>query len=237
MKQVRSQATTLSETTQTLTTMMLGRSNDRFTRLESHPASFNWRAPNLYFADVTDFMSCDAFEIGSDGEHWWWHSADKNGTNFENCPLNDVTELNISLCDPFGLTHRSPKEAAEKMSLRYLGSNGIFDRVAAWKMQRFAETIDATYTEWEIDTKNGLPSEVRDFFSGMISRTRFFYHSTPRKAKFKAPTLLGPLGAKVKPLENGYDHRFVDMSDGSNGTITLRWGQRGPKGTLGSGLN
>lgn len=237
MQGLRSQMTTLSETVQTLSAQMLGPSKDRFTHLESHPANFYWHSPNQYFSDVTDMISCQVFEIGNDGKKWWWHYADATQTNLECCPQSDVREFNSSLCDPFGLRRRTPAEAAKQLGLLYLGSDGGFDRFAAWKTQLNQNDIYATYTEWVIDPNTAMPSEVLGFDSAGMTRSRFFYHQTSPEALFKIPTTRPAQNVSASALEQGYDHRFVDMSDGSDGTIRLRWGQRGKKGTLGSGLN
>ena len=182
-------------------------------------------------------VSSQAFEIGSDGEQWWWHYADGTQTNLESCPWSEVREFNLCLCDPFGLSQQTPAEAAEQLGLRHLGSDGRFDRFAAWRTQLNQNAIYATYTEWVIDANKAMPSEVRTFDSTGTIRTRFFYHQTSPETLFKMPSISVAIQTNAKPLEQGYDHRFVDMSDGSDGTIKLRWGQRGKKGTLGSGLN
>ena len=49
----------------------------------------------------------------------------------------------------------------------------------------------------------------------------------------------GP-GVQLKdplPLDEGYTRRFLNVVDGTNGRMSIRWGRKGPKGTYSSGLN
>ena len=40
-----------------------------------------------------------------------------------------------------------------------------------------------------------------------------------------------------KPLDEDYTRRFLNVIDGTNGRMSVRWGRKGPKGWYSSGLN
>jgi hypothetical protein len=40
-----------------------------------------------------------------------------------------------------------------------------------------------------------------------------------------------------EPLAEGYTRRFLNVHDGSDGRMSVRWGMKGPKGTRSGGLN
>jgi hypothetical protein len=57
--------------------------------------------------------------------------------------------------------------------------------------------------------------------------------------EFRPPSGPGEAAARneLEPMKEGYTRRFLNVSDGSNGRMSVRWGMKGPKGTLSSGLN
>jgi hypothetical protein len=51
------------------------------------------------------------------------------------------------------------------------------------------------------------------------------------------PRLEGLPPTPPEPLDADYTNRFINLGDGSDGNVSLRWGKKGPKGTSSSGLN
>jgi hypothetical protein len=243
MKQKRMQLTSLAERVQNL---MLFQKDGLFYELQSQSATFKWQKPDQYYGDVTDIMSmCTDFRIGSDGQRWWWHEESANTTNFVVCPVKEMHELNISICDPFDLTHMTPAAAALELGLNYVGvSNaGVTDYplLEAWKVDRIPEiTPLGSLIQWRIDPQNYRPAEITMFTSDFVMRMRFLYDAVNKSlpaGDFAVPKLGGLSPTPPETLGNGYTNRFVNLSDGSDGRMSVRWGKKGPKRTSSSGLN
>jgi hypothetical protein len=56
-------------------------------------------------------------------------------------------------------------------------------------------------------------------------------------ADFVAPVIEGQSPVPPEPLDANYTRRFIRLGDGSDGSMSLRWGEKGPKGTSSGGLN
>ena len=102
------------------------------------------------------------------------------------------------------------------------------------------------FHDWSIDAETFLPSRVEtilihsmraysalDFkytrLNQPIPDEEFRPETVARAPRLKAES--GP------PLADGYTRRFINVSDGSNGRMSVRWGMKGPKGISSSGLN
>jgi hypothetical protein len=243
MKRKRMQLTSLSERVQDL---RLHQKEGFFYELQSRSATFKWQKPDQYYGDVTDIMSmCTDFRLGSDGQRWWWHGESAHGTNFVVCPAEEMHELNVSICDPFDLTHQTPAVAAMELGLNYTGVSkaGVTDypQIEAWQIVRRSKAAPfGSLIQWQIDAKNCRPAQITLFGSGYVSRSRFLYDSVNEPlpvGDFAVPKLEGLSPVTPEPLDANYTNRFINFSDGSDGNMSLRWGKKGPKGTSSSGLN
>jgi C-terminal processing protease CtpA/Prc len=243
MKQKRMQLTSIGERVQNL---MLFQKDGLFYELQSGSATFKWQKPDQYYGDVTDIMPmCTDFRIGSDGQRWWWHEESANLTNFVVCPVEEMHELNISICDPFDLTHETLTVAALELGLNYVGvSNaGVTDNplLEAWKVDRIPGiTPLGSLIQWRIDPQNYRPAEITMFTSGLVLRMRFLYDRVNEllpTGDFAVPKLEGLSPAAPETLHKGYTNRFVNLRDGSNGRMSVRWGQKGFQRTYSDGLN
>lgn len=232
MQQRRSQLLSVSERVQYLTqTGKEGVFND----LNSVSAVFKWQKPGQYYADITEpMLSCADFRIGSDGGACWWHAVGSDGkwAKFESCPVSDVQYVNVTICDPFDLVNLRASTAASRRNLVYAGTT------------RFGESecflILAPETRWWIDANSFLPIQVRTRDKDYTVRSRFFYdkvnESLPAQ-EFGAPILSNESPARPAPLEKRYTGRFIQISDGSDGSVSGRWGMQGPGCRSSSGLN
>jgi hypothetical protein len=243
MKKKRTKLTSLAERVQDLT---LFQKDGLFYELRSQSATFKWQKPDQYYGDVTDIMSmCTDFRIGSDGQRWWWHDESYNSTNLVVCSAKEMRELNISICDPFDLTEETPAKAANELGLNYagfskVGAAGCF-QVEAWQINRMQKmTPFGSLIQWRIDSKYYRPAEINAFASGFVFRSRFFYDTVNKPlpaGDFAVPELEGVPPASPEPLDAGYTNRFINLRDGSDGRMSVRWGKEGPKGNSSSGLN
>ena len=243
MKQKRMQLTSLAERVQNL---MLFQKDGLFYELQSQSATFKWQKPDQYYGDATGPMfSCSDFRIGSDGQHWWWHHESSSGANFVLCATNEMQGLNISICDPFDLTDETPTAAATELGLNYAGFSKLDAanclQMEAWQIERIPGMTPSGYLiQWWIDPKNYRPTQITQFSDCFVSRMRFLYDAVnkPLPARdFAVPKLEGLPPTPPEALDMGYTNRFVNLRDGSDGTMSLRWGKKGPEGTSSSGLN
>lgn len=56
-------------------------------------------------------------------------------------------------------------------------------------------------------------------------------------AEFSPPLVEGLPPTELEPLPEGCDRHFLTLRDGAGGNVGLRWGQRGAKKVMSSGLN
>jgi len=233
VKRQRMQMTSVSERVQTLET---GLSDGLFTSLESHYAIFKWQNPDRYYGDVSGRMHLWAFRTGSDGRNWWFHRQLQTGTTLQACPVGDVRKVTVSFCDPFGLTSKTPAQAASDVGLRYAGvaqfEGSDCHLLEAWK--------NGYLTQWRIDSRNYRVAEITRYLPGNVWRDRFFYDSVnqPLSAEmFAVPKIEGQPPTPPEPLDSSYTNRFVRIRDGSDARMSLYWGKAGPKGSSGAGMN
>jgi hypothetical protein len=242
MKHKRMQLTSLAERVQNLT---LNQKDGLFIKLQSQSATFKWQKPDQFYGDATGLMLCSDFRIGSDGQRWWWHMEYADGTKFVVCPAKEMHEWNISICDPFDLIHETPAVAAAELGLNYVGVSKVGDAdyllVEAWQVERIPElTPFGSLIQWWINSQNYRPIQITQFYPGFVSRTRFIYDAVNEPLPmedFAVPKLEGQSPASPEPLDAGYTSRYINLRDGSDGRMSLRWGKKGPGGTSSSGLN
>jgi len=94
--------------------------------------------------------------------------------------------------------------------------------------------------QWQIDRRNYRPVATTQFYTFGVVRQRFLYDAvnTPLpEGDFAVPKLEGLSPTLPEPLDAGYTNRFVNLRDGSDGNMSVRWGKKGPQGTSSSGLN
>jgi hypothetical protein len=110
-----------------------------------------------------------------------------------------------------------------------------------WDIDKLTRmTPFGTLIQWQIDAKTARPAEVRQSSNGFLMRTRFLYDAVnqPLPAKdFALPKVEGVSPAPPEPLDADYTNRFVNLRDGSDGRMSVRWGKQGPKRRSSSGLN
>jgi hypothetical protein len=245
MKQEREQLTSLAERVQNLTQE---KKDGLFVQLRSQSATFKWQNPDQFYGDATGPMvMCTDFRTGSDGQHWWWHleSADTTNFEFQVCPATEIRKLNISICDPFGLTHETPAVAAAKLGLNHtdISEGGAINYllVEAWHIHRIRKGAPfGSLIQWWIDPRNYRPAQITEFTPFGVSRMKFLYDTVNKPlpaVDFAVPRLEGLSPTPPEPLDTDYTNRFINLRDGSDGNMSVRWGKQGPKGTSSSGLN
>lgn len=194
-----------------------------------------------YFGDVSQCMNSSFFQVGSDGGRCWFRFGD----DVTVVPSAEVAQQNVSIAGGFSdLTLQSPQATIEHYQLEHVGLQTIGDRrfhvlrswanVKSWweRMQRVTG-----FQEWLIDDETALLFQIT---SGRVHRTQFVYEAV--NAEIPDDVFAVPMGKGITlkaaaPLGDGYNLRFLNVIDGTNGRMSLRWGQKGAKGVSSSGLN
>lgn len=93
---------------------------------------------------------------------------------------------------------------------------------------------------WWIDAQTGLTVQTEALTDSVRSLVAFTYsgvNSPLDDAEFAIPQEPGLVAQPPDALDADYDRRFLNVRDGSDGYVSLRWGKTGPKGRSSSGLN
>jgi len=161
-----------------------------------------------------------------------------------------VEEKNLAFCDPFHAS--SPKDAARIIrdsKLEYLGETVLSGhrchRIRAWMAGDQSDHVPGRFLEWAIDAETFLPRRVETILLSSL-RSDFtidFSYSRMNQPipvdEFRPENDLGDPTSTVKlePLAGGYMRHFLNVRDGSDGRMSVRWGMKGQKGSSSIGLN
>ncbi len=221
-----------------------------FAQLRSYWAVFKWQAPRQFFGDVTPYMtSANRFCLGSDGERCWWHLDGPGGPKLVVGPFDAIAEKNVSLCSPFGDLDGDLVQAAAERCLEYRGLATVSERrchrVRGWyaRVRTSGRHVfsECRITDWYVDAETFRPLRVVVAAApGCRAVLNFAYdrvNGPIPPAEFSPPVVEGLPPTGLEPLQEGCDRHFLTLRDGAGGNVGLRWGQRGAKKVMSSGLN
>jgi hypothetical protein len=214
-------------------------------RLNSNGGRFAFQGQRQFYADVSGIMK-SPFLVGSDGQQCWRVFRHKMVTDTLGvCPYEAVQEKYTGFCDAFGAGGST--NAAEVIRKLQLEDLGVVEydgkpccRIRSWKGLPVSEYARGGIQDWLIDAKTLLPALHEMYFEEFCLRTEFAYDrvNEPLPAElFQPPKRPGLKPQPLEPLEEGCDRYFLNARDGSDGRMTVRWGQFGPKRRSSSGLN
>ena len=194
-----------------------------------------------YFGDVSQIMNVSTFHVGCDGGECWF----RYGDDVTVASMAEVAQQNVAIADGFSaLTSADPPTIIDRYQLEHVGIDVIGNRryhvLRSWAQLRswWKRTQRVTgFQEWLVDDESAL---VFQSVGSGSSRTHFVYESVNQEIPadvFAVPDGDGLTRKDPAPLGNGYEHRFLNVSDGTNGRMSLRWGMFGTKGRSSSGLN
>jgi beta-lactamase regulating signal transducer with metallopeptidase domain len=192
------------------------------------------------FVGVVDGIMGIPFRVGSDGTTCWLRARDERTA----LPATDVEEKHLLFCDPFRAG--SAADAArviQDLKLEYLGETTVrgrrCHRVRSWDFGLVTSHWLSPVREWFFDAATLLPVRVAMLGSGgqTIDYTHTRVNQPIPDEEFRPDAGPNVKEAKPDPLAEGYTRRFLNVIDGSNGRMSVRWGMKGPKGTRSSGLN
>jgi hypothetical protein len=246
LRRMQARRTDLRSVAETIQQLSLTQEEGLFVKMETTRTDFKWQQPNHFYGDVSGIMSLSSFRIGCDGKYWWHHVNTPKTNTLTLCPLNEMHLTNISICDPFRLMVTNAETVAAELGLHFLGHTNIggqnIQLIEAWKVTKFSPTMSPSISriQWGIDPTTLLVAQMDQRYINSVVRSRFIYDAINEPLPpeifappFSAETLATPLPV----LDANYTNRFLNLRDGSDGEMSLRWGKKGPKGRSSSGLN
>lgn len=199
-------------------------------------ATFAMRGDRHFYGEVDEIVGIP-FRVGSDGETCWFRSS----AELRALPINEVAEKNLLVGDPFGAMSRaSAREVIRERKLEDLGqanTNGRpCRRIRSWDIRLIAPDFLTSPIDWYIDIESLLPLRMDTGFYSMDFSYPHLGEPIPDEF-FRRQSGPGIREVGAEPMAEGYTRRFLNVIDGSNGRMSVRWGSKGPAGTTSSGLN
>jgi outer membrane lipoprotein-sorting protein len=222
----------------------------RCSLLEGKWSRFKMQGERQFYGDVSQVMGIP-FQIGSDGTQCWFYSHRPNkdgewGPMLITCEYDDIQEKSLLFLDPFDFDGRELTQVVKDRHLEYLGVDRINDMkchvIGSWNVQEFGsrDRISLVGQRWWIDSKTFRPIQMATESSGGRDVTRYRFDSINQQlplTEFQPTIAAGTAASEPEPLGDGYDTRFLKLSDGTNGRMSCRWGKTGAKGSSSPGLN
>jgi hypothetical protein len=244
-REARRKLTSVSEVVRTVNIHSVT-SSDWDQRYDVREARFSMQGDRAFVGEVDTIMGTP-FRVGCDGKTCWRRMRD----GLVVAPFEAIDEKNLRFCDPFDA--RGASEAAQVVRALGLVYDAKPSAVAGRPCHVFrslkpgdvADDMSATIGIWQLDAETHLVARVETLMSSFGHRWSYSMEFTytelnqpmPEEA-FRPPSGPGePARKEPEQMEEGYTRRFLNVSDGSNGRMSVRWGMKGPKGTMSSGLN
>jgi beta-lactamase regulating signal transducer with metallopeptidase domain len=206
---------------------------------ESYGSRFHMQGTGKFRGDVDAVMRIP-FRIGSDGTTCWL----RRRNDLISLPAKDVEEKHLRFCDPFDAAGTADADGViREQKLEYLGETTVrgqrCHRVRSWAIGSVVSGWRSPVRDWFLDAATLLPTRVEMTGIG-IQAIDFTYTriNQPIPDEEFRPEAGGDVKVvPAEPLAEGYTRRFLNVIDGSNGRMSVRWGMQGPKGTNSCGLN
>ncbi len=239
VEKIRSARAKLTSVSEEVLMALMGESQPTWLgRYDFSWSVFRMQGQRQFLAHIDNFMY-SPFRVGSDGTRCWCQHKNEVTT----CPFGDIAAKNLLFCDPFGAG--GTKDAAtivREMKLDYLG-DVVFDGRPCHKIRSWDVKLWATGTwltpvrDWYFDAQTLLPVCLE---TNGLPHTEYRYTRINQPIpdeEFRPDTGPGIQIKDAEPLDEGYTSRFLNVIDGTNGRMSVRWGEKGPKGTRSGGLN
>lgn len=225
--------------TRATSVLIYGQAPDWHQSYEVTATRFLFGGPERFRGEIDAIMNIP-FRVGGDGTTAWLR---RKGEVFVH-PQKDIAGKHRVFADAFAAgSGEADAAVVARMRLELLGEAEYrgrrCHRVRSWESA--ASPFGGAYPprEWLIDAQTLLPAQTRS--PGKVSYGVDYAHSridaAIPDAEFAPDAGPGLVRKPAEPLEEGYDRRTLSVGDGSDGRMTVRWGAKGPKGTVSSGLN
>lgn len=153
------------------------------------------------------------------------------------CLDADVTERNIAVADPFQAQNPDVDAVIQQLDLQHPGQDIIDGRVCdivrAGRAERSAR--GSARTQWWIDQQSHLLVKMTALQSNgteLISRYAYDHINEPLNFMAYMPNISYQWVCAHKqmlpPLDEG-SHRFIELQDGSSGSMDVQWGKHNPQ--------
>lgn len=237
VRQARRNITTVSERAQ-MTTMFGPSLVDWTQDFRCSGATFKMKGQRQFLGEIDAIMNIP-FRIGSDGTTCWFR---RKNERFE-LPFDQIQEKSLLVCDPFEAGREvDSQKVIRDLKLELLADGQIGERrchrIRSWALEILqAPAFLTPLRVWSIDAETLLPLQVEMDQRFAIAFTPSQINEPIPDAEFLPETGPGIETKAIEPMPEGYDKRFLNVIDGTNGRMSVRWGMYGPKGRNSSGLN
>ncbi|HEX5471403.1 MAG TPA: M56 family metallopeptidase [Lacipirellulaceae bacterium] len=240
----------VSETVRSVSFESSGYAGRRYTALEGNQCHFKMQGQRQFYSDISQIMGIP-FQIGSDGKECWFYSRDRIDTGemkptLITCKYEDIQGKKLAILDPFDFNASGLEAIVKQRRLEYLGPEKINQTDC-----HVVRSIDVTdigpdgdlfvnVRRWWIDSNTDRPLQVTSDTTYGRTTLSFQTDSINQQlpiTEFQPTTPSHVVRSGLEPLGEGYDTRYLQISDGSNGRMSSRWGKKGAKGSSSSGLN
>jgi hypothetical protein len=244
VREARRKLTSVSEEARTTGAIGLV-SPDWYSRYDTEGSRFAMQGDRKFVGEVDAIMGIP-FRVGSDGARCWWRGGDKHAS----VPFEGVVDKYVAICDAFDAN--GPADAASIIrdrKLNYAGEAVVrgrrCHRIRSWNLLTVGRSLHGSLLEWSIDAESFFPARVELLLVGALPSSyaiEFSYSRINQPIPDEAFRLTSDSDAagssgEPEPLAEGYTRRFLNVKDGSDGRMSVRWGMTGPKGRMSSGLN
>jgi beta-lactamase regulating signal transducer with metallopeptidase domain len=236
IREARRNLSSVSETVVTVYTFQSGMP-DWYGRYESEGATFQMQGRDKFVAVIDEIMHVP-FRVGSDGTTCWFVGSDKTIA----LPSRAIDDKNVLVADPFDATGGTDVDKLiREWKLEYAGEVDLDGRrchlIRSWQVSLPGDSMVILGPRWSIDAATLLPVRVAHGDSFRLDYTYTRINQPIPDAEFRPSVGAEIQVANPEPLPEGYTRRFLNVIDGTNGRMSVRWGMTGPKGRNSSGLN
>jgi len=212
---------------------------------ETKKAVFKFQGDRQFLADISGFMDVPYY-VGCDGNNCWLYSGREEYERLIVAAYEDVNEINIDICNPFGLRNGDIIDVCRQYNLGYEGIDVISGRMcyllSSWRSNPGSYSQNCSISSYWFDAETFLPVQIFfDFAGGRANLMAISYQSIneqifPGEFSYHSLTDLEP--KPPDPLDENYNRRLLYIIDGSsNGRMSVGWYKVGPAGKSGSGMN
>ncbi len=238
--QIRSARDTLTSVSEEIKfALIFGTRTSWLDRFQCHGATFKMQGERRFVANIDQIMQIP-FRVGSDGTNCWFRREDE----LISCSFEEIDVTNVLVSDPFGAGRMAATTTMiHDSKLEYLGQVVLDEkpchRIRSWDVKLVTDFTDhlTPVRDWYIDVESLLTVRIEN--DGVL-HTAFRYKSVNEPisdVEFQPETVQGIELTDPEPLDADYTRRFLNVIDGTNGRMSVRWGKMGPKGRSSSGLN
>lgn len=211
-----------------------------YARFQSRQAAFAWNSDGSWFADISSFME-NPFKMGSDGKHVWKVNIIDFSHELEQFPVEQLDNYTFGLMTPVTLfTPSASVKRKEWLEPQWVEGKQC-EGIRVWLVETLGKDAILIAQEYWFDPETDLLYVCRVLTSNMTDAL-YRFDVLQKNDDVRSERFLPPVPESTQPnpaidLQVTDAHRFVNILDGSDGIIRVRWGSRGPDGRVSEGLN